>query len=82
MSACQVIIETVKPGKMKDISTIRPCGNYARKGMTCCWSHRKLENDVPEPEPEKEPKKKRINGARQIALRRAIAEKNQLEDLE
>ena len=57
----------------------RWCCNYARKDMTCCWSHRNLENDVPEKEPEKEPKKKCINGARQIALRRAIAEKNQLE---
>jgi len=31
------------------------CCNYARKGLTCCWSHRKLENDkvemvVDEPE--------------------------------
>ena len=33
------------------------CCNYARKGLTCCWSHRKLENDkvemvVDEPENE------------------------------
>jgi predicted DNA-binding protein (UPF0251 family) len=27
------------------------CKNYARKGLTCCWSHRKLENDIPEEAP-------------------------------
>ncbi len=32
MSACQVIK-----------SNNRWCRNYARKGMTCCYSHRKLE---------------------------------------
>jgi len=25
------------------------CRNYARKGLTCCWSHRKLENDKEAP---------------------------------
>jgi len=25
------------------------CKNYARKGLTCCWSHRKLENDKEAP---------------------------------
>ena len=48
--ACQVI-------KGND----RKCKNYARKGMTCCWSHRALEHVeyVPEPEsePESEPEK-------------------------
>ena len=42
-SCCQVI-------KSND----RRCRNYARKGLTCCWSHRKLENDIPDkvvPEP-------------------------------
>jgi len=24
------------------------CNNYARKDMTCCWPHRKLENDTPD----------------------------------
>ena len=37
MSGCQVI-------KSNDTW----CRNYARKGMTCCWSHRTLENDIPE----------------------------------
>jgi len=38
MSGCQVIK-----------SNNRRCKNYARKGMTCCYAHRKLENDEPEP---------------------------------
>ena len=25
------------------------CKNYARNGLTCCWSHRKLENDKEAP---------------------------------
>jgi len=29
------------------------CRNYARKGMTCCWPHRKFENDIPEIVPDK-----------------------------
>ena len=34
MSFCQVI-------KGND----RPCRNYARKGLTCCYAHRKLETE-------------------------------------
>jgi hypothetical protein len=37
--ACQVI-------KADD----RPCRNYARKGMTCCYPHRKLETEAFVPE--------------------------------
>ena len=44
--ACQVI-------KGND----RKCKNYARKGMTCCWSHRALEHVEYVPEPESEPEK-------------------------
>ena len=25
----------------------KPCRNYARKGLTCCYAHRKLENTEP-----------------------------------
>ena len=32
----------------------RKCKNYARKGKTCCWSHRALEHVEYVPEPEKE----------------------------
>ena len=28
----------------------RACRNYARKGMSCCYPHRKLENDLFVPE--------------------------------
>jgi hypothetical protein len=41
---CQVIIETIRVGRIQVIRTKRACKNYARKGMTCCYSHRKLEN--------------------------------------
>ena len=30
----------------------QPCANYARKGLTCCYSHRKLESHS-DSEPEK-----------------------------
>jgi len=49
MSFCQVVIETVKTGKMKYHTKVRACKNYARKGMSCCWAHRNLENNVVEP---------------------------------
>jgi len=42
MSGCQVI-------KSND----RWCRNYARKGLTCCWSHRNLEETVIEIAPTK-----------------------------
>jgi len=52
MTACQIIIETKRNGRVKGeiISefhkTLHSCRNYAMKGKTCCWSHRSLENTV------------------------------------
>ena len=36
MPACQVIITAMNNSE-------RRCSNYARKGLDCCYSHRKLE---------------------------------------
>jgi hypothetical protein len=41
---CQVIIDTTRyEGRVKIYTMSRACKNYARKGMTCCYSHRKFE---------------------------------------
>jgi hypothetical protein len=43
---CNVIIDSTRYEDGEEIYTMsRACSNYARKGMTCCYSHRKLEND-------------------------------------
>ena len=48
------------PGCQAVMPNGRHCRNYARKnGMTCCYSHRYLENVPAEIEKPKEPKKER-----------------------
>jgi hypothetical protein len=50
MSGCHVI-------KGND----EPCGNYALKGKTCCWVHRKLENEPYSDEKPPKPEKKEVS---------------------
>jgi hypothetical protein len=58
MSGCHVI-------KGND----EPCGNYALKGKTCCYSHRKLEN---EPYFDEKPKNNQDQTERAVLVDEAI----------
>jgi hypothetical protein len=58
MSGCHVI-------KGND----EPCGNYALKGKTCCWVHRKLEN---EPYSDEKPKNNQDQTERAVLVNEAI----------
>jgi hypothetical protein len=46
-----------------------PCGNYALKGKTCCYSHRKLEN---EPYFDEKPKNNQDQTERAVLVNEAI----------